>query len=103
MPKPGQARVPKREQQSHLFQVIQDHRHPEKNTAIMQVSFKLGLRPQEIALLQLKEVAKLNPSSTEFKLFGVMSLPAAYIKGADAMKRSKSQCQRKTIRFDIEF
>ncbi|WP_353408018.1 site-specific integrase [Pseudoteredinibacter isoporae] len=45
---------------------------------------------------------KLNPSGTEFKLLEVMSLPAAYTKGADAMKRSKSHYQRKTISFDIE-
>lgn len=102
MPKSGQARVPTREQQNHLFRVIKDHRHPEKNTAIMQVSFKLGLRAQEIALLQVKEVAKLNPSGTEYILLEVMSLPAAYTKGADAMKRSKSHYQRKTISFDIE-
>jgi len=102
MPKSGQARVPTPEQQRHLFQVIQDHRHPEKNTAIMQISFKLGLRAQEIALLQMKEVAKLNPMGTEFKLLEVMSLPAAYTKGADAMKRSKSHYQRKTISFDID-
>ncbi len=102
MPKSGQARVPTAAQQRHLFQVIQDHRHPEKNTAIMQVSFKLGLRAQEISLLQVKEVAKLNPVGTEFKLLEVMSLPAAYTKGADAMKRSKSLYQRKMISFDIE-
>ncbi len=102
MAKSGQARVPTPEQQRHLFQVIQDHRHPEKNTAIMQVSFKLGLRAQEIALLQVKEVAKLNPTCTEFKLLEVMTLPAAYTKGADAMKRSKSHYQRKTISFDID-
>ncbi|WP_444935858.1 hypothetical protein ACJJIW_17195 [Microbulbifer sp. JMSA004] len=102
MPKSGQARVPTREQQSHLFQVIQDHRHPEKNAAIMQVSFKLGLRAQEIALLPVKEVAKLNSMGTELKLLEVMSLPAAYTKGADAMKRSKSHYQRKTISFNID-
>ncbi|WP_299975599.1 site-specific integrase [uncultured Pseudoteredinibacter sp.] len=102
MSKSGQARVPTREQQSHLFQVIREHRHPEKNTAIMQISFKLGLRAQEIALLQVKEVAKLNPSGNDFKLLEIMSLPAAYTKGADAMKRSKSHYQRKTISFDIE-
>ncbi|WP_444904812.1 tyrosine-type recombinase/integrase [Microbulbifer sp. CnH-101-E] len=102
MPKSGQARVPTREQQSLLFKVIQDHRHPEKNTAIMQISFKLGLRAQEIALLQVKEVAKLNSMGTELKLLEVMSLPAAYTKGADAMGRSKSHYQRKTISFDIE-
>jgi integrase len=102
MPKSGQARVPSVVQQRHLFLAIKDHRHPEKNTAIMQISFKLGLRAQEIALLQVKEVAKLNASGTDFKLLEVMSLPAAYTKGADAMKRSKSHYQRKTISFDIE-
>ena len=101
MPKSGQARVPTPEQQHHLFDVIQGHRHSEKNTAIMQISFKLGLRAQEIALLQVKEVAKLNPSGTDFKLLEVMSLPAAYTKGSDAMKRSKSRYSRKTISFDI--
>lgn len=102
MTKSGQARVPTLEQQRHLFQVIQEHRHPEKNTAIMQISFKLGLRAQEISLLQIKEVAKLNPSGTDLKLLEVMSLPAAYTKGADAMKRSKSRYHRKSISFDIE-
>ena len=102
MSKSGQARVPTTEQQAHLFEVIKDRRHPEKNTAIMQISFKLGLRAQEIALLQIKEVARLNPSGTDFKLLEIMSLPAAYTKGADAMGRSKSHYQRKQISFDID-
>lgn len=102
MPKSGQARVLTADQQDHVFDVIQRHRHPEKNTAIMQVSFKLGLRAQEIALLQIKEIAKLNPSGTDFKLLEVMSLPAAYTKGADAMGRSQSQYQRRTVSFDVE-
>ena len=101
MAKTGQARVLTAQQQAHLFEVIQEHRHPEKNTAILQISFKLGLRAQEISLLQIKEVAKLNSQGTDFKLLEVMSLPAAYTKGANAMKRSKSQYQRKTISFDI--
>lgn len=102
MPKSGQARVPTPAQQRHLFDVIQQHRHPEKNTAIMQASFKLGLRAQEIALLQIKEVARLNAVGTDFKLLEVMALPAAYTKGADALGRSKSQYLRKTISFDID-
>ncbi|WP_299975548.1 site-specific integrase [uncultured Pseudoteredinibacter sp.] len=102
MAKSGQARVPTPEQQRRFFQLIQNHRHPEKNTAIMQISFKLGLRAQEVALLQVKEVARLNSSGTEFNLLEVMSLPAAYTKGANAMKRSKSHYQRKTISFDVE-
>ena len=102
MSKSGQARVPTAEQQGHLFEVIRQHRHFEKNTAIMQISFKLGLRAQEIALLQIKEVARLNQAGTDFKLLEIMSLPAAYTKGADAMGRSKSQYQRKTVSFDID-
>ena len=62
MLKSGQARVPTLAEQRYLFDVIQQHRHPEKNTAIMQISYKLGLRVQEIALLQLKEVCRLSRS-----------------------------------------
>lgn len=102
MPKSGQARVLTADQLDHVFDVIQHHRHIEKNTAIMQISFKLGLRAQEIALLQVKEVAKLNASGTDFKLLEVMSLPAAYTKGADAMGRSQSQYQRRTVSFNVE-
>lgn len=43
----------------------------------MQISFQLGLRAQEISLLQVKEVAKLNAAGTAFTLHEVMSLPAA--------------------------
>ena len=82
--------------------MIQQHRHPEKNTAIMQISFKLGLRAQEIALLQVKEIVQLNKAGNDFKLLDVMSLPAAYTKGANALGRSTSQYQRKMINFDIE-
>lgn len=102
MAKSGQARVLTPEQQRHLFAVIQQHRHPEKNAAIMQISFKLGLRAQEIALLQVKEVARLNPAGDGFQLLEIMSLPAAYTKGADAMKRSRSHYQRRTVSFSIE-
>jgi integrase len=102
MPKSGQARVPTQEQQLQLFEVIKKHRHKEKNAAIMQISFKLGLRAQEIALLQIKEVAQLNSMGTDFKLLEIMSLPAAYTKGADAMGRSKSNYHRKRVSFDVE-
>ncbi|WP_370978622.1 hypothetical protein [Agaribacterium sp. ZY112] len=53
----------------------------------MPISFKLGLLTQEIALFKAKEVAQL-------KLLEVMSLPAAYIKGAVAMQRSKKQIHK---------
>lgn len=101
MPKSGQARVLTQGQQNYLFEQISKHRHPEKNTAIMQISFKLGLRAQEIALLQIKEVAKLKRNGSEFELLEIMSLPAAYTKGADAMNRSKTQYKRKTVSFSV--
>jgi len=106
MAKSGQARVPTSAEKKHLFDVIKEHRHPEKNTAIMQISFKLGLRVQEIALLELKEVCQLGRITKRvprgFKLLEIMSLPAAYTKGADALGRSKSKYERKTVSFSIE-
>ena len=102
MPKAGQARVPTPAEWQRVFEVIQDHRHPEKNTAIMQISAKLGLRAQEIALLQIKEVARLKKSPPGFTLYKVMSLPAAYTKGANAMGRSSPQYTRRTVSFSVE-
>tara|TARA_R110001583_G_C5622609_1_gene406386 strand:+ start:91 stop:867 length:777 start_codon:yes stop_codon:yes gene_type:complete len=102
MAKSGQARVPTPEQQRRLFQVIHDHRHAGKNLAIMLISFRLGLRAQEISLLQVKEVAKLSATGSDFRLLEVMSIPAAYTKGADAMGRSKSEYKRRTISFNVE-
>lgn len=104
MSKTGQARVLTPEQFAHLLSVIQAHRYPEKNTALVQVSFKLGLRVQEIALLQIKDVAELNPETSgqrSFKLKEILALPAAYTKGSDALKRSKTTYQRRRISFSL--
>lgn len=104
MAKSGQARVLTLEQQRHLFDVIQEHRHPEKNTAIMRISFSLGLRVQEIALLQLKEVCTLGPSRKTiprtFKVKEVMVLPASYTKGANAVRESTASYVPKRVSFD---
>ncbi len=95
MRKSGQARVLSQQQQQLLFNEIKQHRHPEKNTAIMQISFKLGLRAQEIALLQLKEIARLGQprknTPRDFELLEILSLPAAYTKGANAIGRSQNK------------
>lgn len=104
MSKTGQARVLTPEQFAHLLSVIQEHRYPEKNTALVQISFKLGLRVQEIALLQIKDVAELGPEVSgqrSFKLREILALPAAYTKGADALKRSRSTYQRRRISFSV--
>ncbi|MDV3503701.1 site-specific integrase [Marinobacter sp. M-5] len=104
MSKTGQARVLTPDQFAHLLRVIQEHRYPEKNTALVQISFKLGLRVQEIALLQIKDVAELGPESSgqrSFKLKELLALPAAYTKGADALKRSKPTYQRRRISYSV--
>lgn len=60
MSKTGQARVLTPDQFAHLLNVIQEHRYPEKNTALVQISFKFGLRVQEIAMLQIKDVGSVS-------------------------------------------
>lgn len=101
MAKSGRARVLSPEQWTYLFAVIQEHRYPEKNTAIMMISYKLGLRAQEIALLQLKEVCQLGPKHAgghrTFRLNEIMALPASYTKGSNATQ--KSTYQRTTLSF----
>ncbi|WP_152206590.1 site-specific integrase [Marinobacter changyiensis] len=104
MSKTGQARVLTPEQFVHLLSVVQDHRYAEKNTALIQISFKLGLRVQEIALLQIKDVAELLPEISgqrSFKLKEILALPASYTKGADALKRSRSTYHRRRISFSV--
>jgi len=68
--------------------------------------FKLGLRVQEIALLQIKDICELSKPKAnqvqEFKIHKDMNLPAAYTKGADAMKRTKPKYERRTVRFKCE-
>lgn len=103
--KSGQARVPELDEWERLYQEIAKHRHPIKNRAIMQVSQKLGLRVQEISLLEIKECAKLfgTPGSENrtFRLFELMSLPKNYTKGANALGRSKSKYVRRKVSFSI--
>lgn len=105
MPRNGKARIPNEVEKDLLFEEIAKHRHPEKNRAIMEVSFKLGLRVQEISLLEIKEVAQLfgEPGSVnrDFALHQIMTLPAMYTKGSGAMKRSQSDYDRKTVTFKV--
>ena len=105
MSKSGKARVLTPEQFNHLLSAIKDHRWPEKNTAIIQVSFKLGLRVQEIALLQIKEVAELEFKGNRtvgFRLKEILALPASITKGAGAVKRATTPYHRRRISMTIE-
>lgn len=92
MSKTGQACVLTPEQFAHLLGEIKEHRYPEKNTALVQISFKLGLRVQEIALLQIKEVAELSSRSSGqryFRLKEILALPSVYTTSANTLKLSK--------------
>lgn len=105
--KSGQARVLTVEQQRNLFKEILNHRHAEKNTAIMRVSFALGLRVQEIALLELKEVCTLGSMRKtlprSFKLREILKLPASYTKGANAAREAgKYSYERKRVSFSVD-
>ncbi len=98
--KSGQARVLTPDEITHTLDVIKDHRHPEKNRAIMLISFRLGLRVQEIALLEIKEVAKLNAAGTDFHILEMMKLPAAYTKGANS--NNKETYKRRNVSFTVD-
>lgn len=72
----------------------------------MHISFKLGLRAQEIALLQIKEVATLigPENARDYKLLDILSLPASYTKGSNAtgLKTSSSSYKRRSVSFKVE-
>jgi len=101
MAKSGQARVLSPAHKVRLFAEIAKRRHPEKNAAIMHISFHLGLRAQEIALLRIKEVARLTDRHGGFELHEILALPAAFTKGANATNRSKSEYQRKSVTLSV--
>ena len=71
MARDGKAKVLSTDEFDHLITEIEEHRYPEKNSLIMQISFKLGLRVQEISLLRIREVAKLGP---EYKTLPISSM-----------------------------
>ena len=85
MAKAGQARVLDEHQFATLLEEISKHRHPEKNTLIMQICFILGPRVQELALLRIKEVAEVVPEFPKgYKFKDLLVLPKGFTKGASA-------------------
>lgn len=103
MAKDGQAKVLSDAEYSNLLEQIRKHRHPEKNNLIMQISFKLGLRVQEISLLQIKHVAELGsqyPGGFEAK--DMLVLPKSLTKGARTTAANTKEPQRTRISFRVE-
>jgi integrase len=101
----GKARVLTDGEWDHLFNVIEKRRHPEKNAAIMRISRHLGLRAQEIALLQMKDVVNLDThygqEHRQFTLYKVLTVPANITKGANALRSSQSTYQRQSLTFSV--
>ena len=100
--KSGKARILTKKDQAHLFKVIQHHRHPEKNTAIMQVSLKLGLKAQEIAHLKIKEIAEISIDGLSFVLREELELQSIKTKAIDTPNRSKPIYKRRVVTFTLD-
>ncbi len=73
----GQAQVLDEKERKQVLQFIAGGNHPERNTAIVILSFYLGLRAKELAALKVGDV--LEPGDTLKK---VLRLLAGYTKGA---------------------
>ncbi|MDO8909527.1 MAG: site-specific integrase [Pseudohongiella sp.] len=104
MPRNGKARILSREQKNHVLSKIKVHRHAEKNIAIMQVSFNLGLRVQEIAFLEVKDVADMNATCTDFKLFDEISLSRGYRNPPPAPRKyyNMKRPVRRSVTFELK-
>ena len=104
MARDGKAKVLTNDEFDALLAQIKEHRHPEKNTLIAQLSFKLGLRVQEMALLRIREVATLSPEFVNgYQIKDVLVLPKGFTKGARATKKSSNTIyERKSVRFTLD-
>lgn len=99
MAKDGQAKVLSNEELEQLLASIEQHRHPEKNALLFQLSFKLGLRVQELSLLRVREVAHTGPEyAAGYELKDVLVLPRSFTKGARA-----TTTRRKSVRTSVRF
>ena len=104
MARDGKAKVLTNDEFDALLAQIKQHRHPEKNTLIAQLSFKLGLRVQEMSLLRVREVAILNKDLVNgYQIKDVLVLPKGFTKGARAKAKSNQQAyERKSVRFTLD-
>jgi len=79
------------------------YRYPAKNALIIQISFKLGLRAQEMSLLRIREIAALSDEfSCGYKIKDVLVLPKSFTKGARAMAAIGNKTNERTsVRFTV--
>ncbi len=103
MAKNGQAKVLSNDELSAVLNEIKHHRYPAKNALIIQISFKLGLRAQEMALLRIREIAALSDEFARgYKIKDVLVLPKSFTKGARAMAAIGNRTNERTsVRFTV--
>ena len=103
MAKNGQAKVLSNDELQCVLDEIENHRYPEKNALLIQISFKLGLRAQEMALLRIREVATLGAQFARgYDIKDVLVLPKSFTKGARAVAANgNKENTRTSVRFTI--
>ena len=103
MAKNGQAKVLSNEELGAVLDEIENHRYPAKNALIIQISFKLGLRAQEMSLLRIREIAALSDEfACGYKIKDVLVLPKSFTKGARAMAAIGNKTNERTsVRFTV--
>lgn len=99
----GKARVLSPDEFRRVLDTIETQRHPARNALIMQLSFKLGLRVQELSLLRIREVAQIGPQyPLGYDVKDLLVLPKGFTKGARAMtKATADEAKRTGVRFSI--
>ena len=96
MAKNGQAKVLSNDELSAVLDEIEHYRYPAKNALIIQISFKQGLRAQEMALLRVREIAALSDEfACVYKVKDVLVLPKSFTIGAsdEASEQAHPGCQ----------
>ncbi len=76
---------------------IEHRQYPAKYALTIQISFKLGLRAQEMALLRIREIAALSDEfSCGHKVNDVLVLPKSFTKGARAIPTNGNTTNART-------
>ncbi len=71
-----------------MLDEFEHHRYPAKNALIIQISFKQGLRAQEMALLRIREIAALSDEfACGYKVKDVLVLPKSFNRDRGVMSR----------------
>ncbi len=107
----GQAKVFTETQLTRVFTEIAERKHPERNLCVVLLSFSLGLRAQEIALLENQLLLDIGDQhAAGFEVAPELTLPARLTKGAratatdddDETDPESKRIGRKSVRFKLD-